>query len=242
MLIKILKMKRILLTLSLVFALAFPSLEAQQIAHKAELRPLLEMQYLLYLPDGYSAESGAEFPLLLFLHGGGESGDNIERVKTHGPPGMIKEGKEFPFMVLSPQNPHPRKLWNETALITLLDRIVKEYRVDKSRIWVAGLSRGGYGAWRMAIQYPDRFAALVAVCGETPDHYARWLGDMPIWVFHGEEDRTISIKESDEMVAALKKNGNPVRYTKYPNTGHNAWDQAFSDPELYKWLLAQKKK
>lgn len=118
----------------------------------------------------------------------------------------------------------------------------KEYRVDKSRIWVAGLSRGGYGAWRMAIQYPERFAALVAVCGETPDHYAKWLGDMPIWVFHGEKDRTISIKESDEMVAALKKNGNPVRYTKYPDTGHNAWDQAFSDPELYKWLLAQKKK
>lgn len=124
----------------------------------------------------------------------------------------------------------------------LLDQIEEEYRVDRSRVWVAGLSRGGYGAWRMAIQYPDRFAALVAVCGETPDHYAAWLGDMPIWVFHGEDDRTISVKESDEMVAALRKNGNPVRYTKYPNTGHNAWDQAFSDPELYTWLMAQKKK
>jgi predicted peptidase len=207
-----------------------------------ELKPVLEMQYLLYLPDGYEAESEAEFPLLLFLHGGGSSGDDLEMLKRSGLAGKIEEGKSFPFLVLTPQNPRKRGLWNETALITLLDKIEQEYRVDRSRIWVAGLSRGGYGAWRMAIQYPDRFAALVAVCGETPDHYARWLGDMPIWVFHGEKDRTILIKESDEMVAALKKNGNPVRYTKYPDTGHNAWDQAFSNPELYTWLLAQKKK
>lgn len=215
---------------------------AQQSAYRVDLRPELEMQYLLYLPEAYETDPEAEFPLLLFLHGGGESGDDIQMVKTHGPPGMIEAGKDFPFLVLSPQNPYPKKFWNETALITLLDRIEKEYRVDRSRVWVAGMSRGGYGAWRMAIQYPERFAALVAICGETPDHYAGWLGDMPIWVFHGEEDRTISIKESDEMVAALRKNGNPVRYTRYPGTGHNAWDKAFSDPELYTWLMAQKKK
>ena len=234
-------MLRNLIALSLISLLALPILVAQQTPHKVELQPVLEMQYLLYLPDGYKSEPEAEFPLLLFLHGGGESGDNLDMVKTHGPPSMIEEGKSFPFMVLTPQNPHRRKLWNETALITLLDKIEEEYRVDKSRIWVAGLSRGGYGAWRMAIQYPDRFAALVAICGETPDHYAGWLGDMPIWVFHGEEDRTIAIRESEEMVAALRKNGNEVRYTKYPGTGHNSWDQAFSDPELYTWLMAQKK-
>lgn len=235
-------MTRRIVTLALFILLGGNFVSAQQTPHKVELQPVLEMQYLLYLPDGYASESEAEFPLLLFLHGGGESGDDLDMVKTHGPPSMIEEGKSFPFMVLSPQNPHRRKLWNETALITLLDKIAEEYRVDRSRIWVAGLSRGGYGAWRMAIQYPDRFAALVAICGETPDHYAGWLEDMPIWVFHGEEDRTIAIRESDEMVAALKKNGNPVRYTKYAGTGHNSWDQAFSDPELYTWLLAQKKK
>jgi len=234
-------MTRKLKALPICILLGLSSVAAQQKEFKVELKPVLEMQYLLYLPDGYESDSEAEFPLLLFLHGGGSSGDDIEMLKRSGLAGKIEEGKSFPFMVLSPQNPHSRKFWNETALITLLDKIQKEYRVDPSRVWVAGLSRGGYGAWRMAIQYPERFAALVAVCGETPDHYARWLGDMPIWVFHGEDDRTISIKESDEMVAALKKNGNPVRYTRYPDTGHNAWDQAFSDPELYKWLLAQKK-
>lgn len=235
-------MTRKLLTLPIYILLGLSSVAAQQKGYRVELKPVMEMQYLLYLPDGYESDSESEFPLLLFLHGGGSSEDDLEMLKRSGFAGKIEEGRSFPFMVLSPQNPHSRKFWNETALITLLDKIQKEYRVDPSRVWVAGLSRGGYGAWRMAIQYPERFAALVAVCGETPDHYAKWLGDMPIWVFHGEKDRTISIKESDEMVAALKKNGNPVRYTKYPDTGHNAWDQAFSDPELYKWLLAQKKK
>lgn len=236
------EMQRKLFVLTLMAMLALPFLGAQQSAHKVLLKPEMEMQYLLYLPDGYKVESEAGFPLLLFLHGGGESGNDLDRVKTHGPPSMIEEGKSFPFLVLTPQNPYPRKFWNETALITLLDKIEKEYRVDPSRVWVAGMSRGGYGAWRLAIQYPDRIAALVAICGESPDHYAKWLGDMPIWVFHGEEDHTIAIRESDEMVAALKKNGNPVRYTRYPDTGHNAWDKAFSDPELYTWLLAQKKK
>ncbi len=214
---------------------------AQQTPHKVSLHPVLEMQYLLYLPEAYAAEPEQEFPLLLFLHGGGESGNDLDRVKTHGPPSMIDQGLSFPFLVLTPQNPYPKKFWNETALIALLDTVTEQYRVDRSRIWIAGMSRGGYGAWRMAIQYPDRFAALVAICGETPDHYAGWLGDLPIWVFHGEEDRTIAIRESDEMVAALRKNGNPVRYTRYPGTGHNAWDQAFSDPALYEWLMAQKK-
>jgi len=230
------------ITLLIITLVGLLKLSAQQNAHRVLLKPELELQYLLYLPDAYEQEPESEFPLLLFLHGGGESGNKLEKVKTHGPPSMIEEGHTFPFLVLTPQNPHPKKFWNETALIALLNTIEKEYRVDKSRVWIAGLSRGGYGAWRLAIQYPDRFAALVAICGETPDHYAGWLGQMPIWVFHGEKDRTISIRESDEMVAALKKNGNPVRYTKYPDTGHNAWDQAFSNPELYTWLLKQKKK
>lgn len=231
--------KSILLLITGLLSLSLVS--AQQSAYRVTLKPELELQYLLYLPDAYEKDGESEFPLLLFLHGGGESGNDLDKVKTHGPPSMIAEGHSFPFLVLTPQNPHSRKLWNETALITLLDKIEQEYRVDKTRIWIAGLSRGGYGAWRMAIQYPDRFAALVAICGETPDHYARWLGQMPIWVFHGEKDRAISIKESNEMVAALRKNGNPVRYTKYPDTGHNAWDKAFTNPELYTWLLDQKK-
>jgi len=214
---------------------------AQQKSFNTLLTPSLEMKYLLYLPQDYKANSGQAWPLLLFLHGGGESGSNIEMVKTHGPPMMINQGAEFPFMVLSPLNPHSKKFWNETALIQLLDTIQSTYAVDRRKIYIAGISRGGYGAWRMACQYPDRFAALIAICGETPDHYAGWLKDMPIWVFHGEDDRTISIKESDEMVAALKKNGNPVRYTRYPDMGHNVWSKAFSDPELFKWMLEQVK-
>ena len=147
-----------IVVLGLFCLAAWTALSAQQNAFRVTLQPVMEMQYLLYLPEAYENEPETEFPLLLFLHGGGESGDNIERVKTHGPPSMIEKGKDFPFLVLTPQNPHPRKLWNETALMALLDQIEKDYRVDRTRIWVAGLSRGAYGAWRLAIQYPERFA------------------------------------------------------------------------------------
>lgn len=142
--------------------LGLSSVTAQQKEYRVELKPVLEMQYLLYLPEGYESETESEFPLLLFLHGGGESGDNIEMVKTHGPPSLIEEGKSFPFLVLTPQNPHPRKFWNETALIALLDKIQQDYRVDPKWVWVAGMSRGGYGAWRMAIQYSELYKWLLA--------------------------------------------------------------------------------
>lgn len=198
--------------------------------------------YYLYFPDVYEAEVAKKFPLLLFLHGGGESGDSLVTIKKNGPPKLITEGKKFPFLILAPQNPHKKKWWNTTALIQLLDTVVAKNRVDPNRIYLTGLSRGGGAAWELAVQYPDKFAALAVVCGMTPVPYASWIDkNLPIWVFHGEEDESIPISESEAMVARLKSMGYDVRFTKYPGVGHNSWERAYTTDELYEWFMKQKK-
>ncbi|SIS50502.1 Dienelactone hydrolase family protein [Zobellia uliginosa] len=198
--------------------------------------------YYLYYPEEYEERQEEKFPLLLFLHGGGESGDSLVYVKRNGPPKLIKRGKKFPFLILAPQNPYKKMWWNTRSVIQLLDTIVKNNRVDTTRIYLTGLSRGGGAAWEMAVQYPKKFAAMAVVCGMTPLPYASWIDKkMPIWVFHGEEDQSIPISESDTMVAKLKSMGYEVRFTRYPGVGHDAWVPAYENEELYEWFVAQKR-
>ena len=178
----------------------------------------------------------------MFLHGGGEAGGTLEDLKTNGPPKLLAEGKEFPFLILAPQNPYKRKWWNTRAVIQLLDTIAKNNRVDVNRIYLTGLSRGGGAAWELAVQYPDKFAALAVVCGMTPVPYAGWINkNMPIWVFHGTEDKSIPISESENMVNRLEEMGYDVEFTKYDGVGHNAWIQAYNTEELYIWFMKQKR-
>ncbi len=200
-----------------------------------------KLNYYLYYPEDYQEEPEKDFPILLFLHGGGESGDSLVAIKRNGPPKLIVEGKQFPFLILAPQNPYQKKWWNTRALKQLLDTVVTNNRVDKNRIYLTGLSRGGGAAWEMAVQYPETFAALAVVCGMTPVPYASWLNKkMPIWVFHGEEDESIPISESEEMVAKLKEMGYSVKFTKYPGVGHNSWVKAYNTQELYDWFAEQR--
>lgn len=201
------------------------------------------LQYYLYFPDDYASNESVQFPLLLFLHGGGESGGDLEQLKTNGPPKLIAEGKKFPFLILAPQNPDKKKWWNTRALVQLLDTVVARNRVDKNRIYLTGLSRGGGAAWELAVQYPEKFAAMAVVCGMTPVPYASWIDKkMPIWVFHGTEDRSIPISESEEMVKKLKEMGHDVKFTKYEGIGHNSWEKAYTTEALYEWFLQQKRK
>jgi predicted peptidase len=201
------------------------------------------LDYYLYTPKGYESKKEAQFPLLLFLHGGGESGDSLTALKRSGPPKLIVEGREFPFLILAPQNPHPKKWWNTRAVKQLLDSVVAHHRVDKNRIYLTGLSRGGGAAWEMAVHYPETFAAMAVVCGMTPLPYASWINrEMPIWVFHGEEDASIPISESEGMVAKLREMGYDVTFTKYPKVGHNAWTRAYATDALYDWFMEQKLK
>lgn len=199
------------------------------------------LQYYLYYPDNYFSEEDQDFGLLLFLHGGGESGQELNELKKHGPPKMMADGYPFPFLVLAPQNPYEKQWWDIRVVNTLLDSIVENNRVDKKRIYLTGLSRGGSAAWEMAVQYPNKFAALAVVCGMAPTPYAHWLNkEMPIWVFHGVEDKVIPVSESDTMVEKLKEMNFDVQYSRYEGVGHNSWSRAYADDELYQWMNRQK--
>ena len=206
-------------------------------SHKAGNRESL--RYLLYMPKAETQPADG-FPLVLFLHGGGECGNDIRKVTRHGPPKLIEQGKQFPFIVVSPQNPSSTQFWDDQQIIRLLDELESELPVDKSRVYLTGLSRAGYGAWRTAIQNPDRFAALVPISGGGAVPYAKKLIDLPTWVFHGAKDPVIPIVESQRMVDALREAGCNVKFTIYPEAKHDAWSAAYDNPELYKWLLEQK--
>ena len=200
----------------------------------------IEMQYLLYLPPAYGS-SDNEWPLLLFLHGAGERGDDLELVKVHGPPKMIAQGKDFPFVVISPQCPEG-EIWSIETLHALINEVVETHRIDKSRIYVTGLSMGGYGSWGLAYTYPDLFAAAVPICGGGEPEKAPLMKEIPTWVFHGAKDTAVPLQRSQEMVDALKATGGDVRFTVYPEAGHvGAWENAYGDPELWEWLAKQRR-
>jgi predicted peptidase len=196
------------------------------------------MKYLLYLPKDY--EQKESWPLLLFLHGSGGVGDDLNIVRKIGVAKVIEEGKQFPFIVVSPQWPKGY-WWEPFALTALLDEIVEKYKVDHDRIYVTGQSMGGYGTWALAMYIPKRFAALVPICGGGDPNRTKQLADIPIWAFHGAKDKAVPIREAEDMVEALKKHGGNVKFTVYPEAGHDAWTETYANPELYKWLLERKR-
>ncbi|NOX55546.1 MAG: prolyl oligopeptidase family serine peptidase [Planctomycetes bacterium] len=198
----------------------------------------VRMGYLIYLPLQY--EKRDAWPLLLFLHGSGERGNDLERVKRHGPPKLIAAGKHFPFIVVSPQCPKGQ-WWQPVELIALLDYLVKNYKIDEDRIYVTGLSMGGFGTWALAAYRPHRFAALAPICGGGEVYWAEDLAHLPIWAFHGAKDRGVPLRRSQEMVEAINKKGGHAKLTVYPEAGHDAWTETYNNPQLYKWLLQQRR-
>ncbi|MGE0605628.1 MAG: PHB depolymerase family esterase [Pirellulales bacterium] len=198
----------------------------------------VELDYLLYLPKDYDAQDS--WPLLLFLHGSGERGDNLDLVKVHGPPKLIAAGKQFPFIVVSPQCPAGRA-WEPIELVALLDDIASRHNVDQDRIYVTGLSMGGYGSWRLASYAPDRLAAIAPICGGGETFWARSFAHLPVWAFHGAKDTGVPPERSQSMVAALEKLGGHPKLTLYPEAGHDSWTQTYDNPEFYEWLLKQKR-
>jgi predicted peptidase len=196
----------------------------------------VKLNYLLYLPKDY--EQKEKHPLMLFLHGAGERGDNLDLVKVHGPARLVNEGKDFPFIIVSPQCPL-NKRWEPADLIALLDYIIANYKADENRIYVTGLSMGGNGTWKLAAEIPERLAAIIPICGWGDPFAAAMMGKLPVWVFHGAKDVVVPISSSEAMVESIKRAGGDVKFTIYPEANHDSWTETYNNPEIYEWLLNQ---
>lgn len=218
---------------------SLPKFRQQQQSIKKKITKIVSGHYLLYLPQEYETNN-QRFPLMLFLHGAGERGNNLKLVTKHGPPKLIENGKDFPFIIVSPQCP-PNQWWSTEFLNILLNEIVSKYRVDEDRIYVTGLSMGGFGTWALALEYPDRFAAIAPICGGGSPYEACKIKHLPIWVFHGAKDEAVPISKSEEMVAALKACAGNVKFTVYSEAGHDSWTETYNNPELYEWLLKHRR-
>ncbi len=200
--------------------------------------------FQLYLPLGAAAapaKAPTRWPLMIFLHGSGERGSDLGRVKVNGPPKLVEGQDNFPFILVSPQLPADAENWDAGRLDKLLDWALASLPVDRDRVVLTGLSLGGHGTWRWASERPDRFAAIAPVAGEGDAKQACALKDMPIWAFHGDSDDVVPPVGSFAMVEAVRACGGHPRLTIYPATGHGSWDPAYLDPNLTLWLLEQRR-
>ena len=210
----------------------------------------VDVPLLLYTPKDYKPDSDA-VPLVIFLHGLGESGaggDELKRVAKHGPPKQVVEGKHFPFVLVSPQCPKPGSFgqvggaWRPEVLLPLVDQIEEELNIDADRIYLTGLSMGGFGSWRVVAAAPNRFAAVVPICGGGDgSSIPSEIAGTPIWAFHGEADNVVPVAGSRTMVDAVNKAGGNARLTIYPEVGHDSWTQTYDNPMFYDWLLGLKR-
>lgn len=199
------------------------------------------LKYLLHIPEGYDRDGQKKWPLMLFLHGAGERGENIEAVKTHGPPKIVQTKKDFPFIVISPQC-RLNEWWMPYEVMMLVDEVSAKYRVDSDRVYLTGLSMGGFGTWATAMTYPDRFAAIVPICGGGEPAEVGRIKHIPTWVFHGAKDTVVPLARSEEMVEAMKKAGAQPKFTVYAEAQHDSWTETYNNPELYDWMLKQKRR
>lgn len=221
--------------------------------------------YKVYVPPGF--DPSRSWPVILFLHGAGEAGtDGVQQTEVGLGRVLRTNPERFPAVVVFPQAPRGQIWLGDLARVatTALDQTIAEFRGDSDRIYLAGLSLGAYGAWVLAFENPERYAAIVSVAGgivppagrharvaqlsptlAAEDPYAATAArvkNIPAWLFHGADDPTVPVTESRRIVAALKQAGASPRYTEYEGVPHNSWDRAFAEPELPTWLLAQRRK
>ncbi len=219
-----------------------------------------EDQYVVYVPEDYTADRA--WPLIVFLHGAGERGDDNETPLKQGIVNAIKKDPtRFPAIVLIPQCPKEQD-WNtcHDSLDAQMAATQEQYNIDNKRIYLTGLSMGGYGTWLWGAIHTDTFAALMPICGGG-DPYdiqkllnvgggnpygsmasrLRALATVPIWAFHGGSDSVVPVERSRDMVAAIKERGGNIKYTEFEGVDHNSWDKAYQETESIEWLLKQKK-
>lgn len=220
------------------------------------------LPYRLFVPKDYDAAK--RYPLIVYLHGSGERGiDNTAQIEKNGPPRLISDAvqSQGSSFVLAPQCP-PEKRWANwesrapsqqmvrmqaqpsdpmRLLMQLLDELPRKFAIDTQRVYLTGISLGGMGTWELLARRPKMFAAAVPICGRADLTTAPILKAIPTWAFHGDEDTSVSVEHTRAMVGAMKIFGAPVRYSEYAGVGHNSWDRAYDEPELYAWMFAQRR-
>jgi predicted peptidase len=203
-----------------------------------------ESKYVVFVPHDYSTDK--EYPVILFLHGAGETlGGKKLPVEVGIGPAIKKHEKTFPFIVVIPQS--HKRTWKADSqdakrALAILDQVCKTYKSDARRVYLTGLSMGGYGTWSLAAAHPERWAAIAPVCGGGSPASAERIKDLPCWCFHGDADKAVPVARSRDMLRALWAAGGHPNYTEYPGVGHNSWDLAYGTQDLYPWLLKHKRK
>jgi predicted peptidase len=206
---------------------------------KTKLTISVDFPYILHLPKNYIKKE--TYPLIVFLHGAGERGDNTKLMKV-GLPTLLQAARAYPFILIAPQCPVDSWWTRElNGLSVFIKSFVNNYPIDKKRIYLTGLSMGGDGAWRLAALHPEWFAALAPICGRDKTNAVDKLKTIPTWAFHGKQDDIVPVNESRKIVRGINALGGDAKLTVYPDADHNAWDRAYKTPELYQWLFAQTK-
>jgi predicted peptidase len=202
-----------------------------------------EAKYVVFIPHNYGGKSA--YPLILYLHGSGQTGTDGRKQTTVGlGPAIKTQEKTFPFIAVFPQA-HMGG-WEASSedgkrALAILDEVEKDYKVDAKRVYLTGISMGGEGPWSLAAAYPKRWTAIVPICGGGDPKTARKMRDIPCWCFQGDADQGF-VQQSRFMIKALWDAGGRPLYHEYPGVGHNCWDRAYATPDLYEWLLKQKLK
>lgn len=224
------------------FAFAEDPAPGKQVEQKLELSDDRSVDFLLYLPEDY--EPTKNYPFMLFLHGRGESNGPLSRVKVWGPPRLVDMGKKMPFIIASPQCPK-ESFWSQAGeqakIVELLKHLEEKYAIDETRMYLTGLSMGGYGSWTLAASHPQKFAAVVPICGKGNAADAEKLKDTPIWAWHGLADRVVKPEGTSKVVEAIRKaGGTKIKFTGLEDVGHNSWSAAYWTPQIYSWMRSHK--
>ncbi|HVI49445.1 MAG TPA: dienelactone hydrolase family protein [Chitinophaga sp.] len=190
--------------------------------------------YLLYIPPGYNEKKNYRWPVVFFLHGVGEMGSDVNVLREAG---LMKVAAGKPFIIVAPQC--RKGWWNPAVLEYLYKEVRNKYNVDTNRIYLTGMSMGGYGTWDWSSSFTGRFAAIVPICGGGSVSAMVRLKSTPVWAFHSANDSTVAVTETRALVQALKDLGGNVKYTEYPDGGHDAWTRTYANPDVYTWLLQQ---
>ena len=192
--------------------------------------------YTVETPEGYERNIDKQYSLLIFLHGAGERGEDLSVLDIHGPLKLMKEGKKFESIVFAPLCPK-NVWWDIDKLQHTLEEVSKKYRINEKNIYLTGLSMGGYGTWFWAGQKPDQFKRIAPICGGGDVRDAEKLKDIPIWAFHGGDDKVVLPSASQEMIDAIKSIGGNPKLTIYPNANHDSWTETYDNEEFWTWLM-----